>query len=355
MKLRILSVDGGGTRGIIPATILSCIQEDHNKSPLELFDLFAGTSTGGIICIGLAAGLAPEKLVDLYLNKAKEIFFEPWLDQLSSADEYVQAGYSNVRLYEIMEGLVGERTLGDLHTDVNFGARRKRLMVTTFDLAPDDVSDRNQNYRPHVIHSSFMRCKDIKLKDLALMTSAGPTYFPIVQQRYVDGGVALNNPAMAAVTFAINKHKNGDGYLYEDGGKSKGLGLSADDLHLFSLSTGTGNKNRIDPSVVKKGNWGKIHWIKYLPDLLTESNMQSTMYYLKQILENEQLYRIELFFNDKEAPQILKDKPVGMDAKEDAILKAMHQFAKDTYYKQRNEVAKFLSLEPVKEKTVHVV
>ncbi|MDB5206706.1 MAG: Patatin [Flavisolibacter sp.] len=355
MKLRILSIDGGGTRGIIPATILSCIQDDYNKSPMELFDLFAGTSTGGIICIGLAAGLPPDKLVDLYLNKSKEIFFEPWLDELTPADEYVQAGYSNARLYEIMEDLVGEKTLGDLHNDAAFGGSGKRLMITTFDLAPDDASDRNKNYRPHVLHSSFMQCAKVKLKDLALMTSAGPTYFPIVQQRYVDGGVALNNPAMAAVTFAINKHKNGDGYLYEDGGKSKGLGLTTDDLQLFSLSTGTGNINRIDPSVVKKGNWGKIHWIKYLPDLLTESNMQSTMYYIKQILEDEQFHRVELFFNDPDAPAILKEKPVGMDAKEDVILKAMHQFAKDTYLKQRDKIAAFLNLEPVTSKVFHQV
>ena len=55
MSLKILSIDGGGTRGIIPATILDCIYNDFGKTPLDLFDLFAGTSTGGIICIGLAA------------------------------------------------------------------------------------------------------------------------------------------------------------------------------------------------------------------------------------------------------------------------------------------------------------
>ena len=252
-----------------------------------------------------------------------------------------------------MEGLVGERTLGDVHNDAAFGGKGKRLMVTSFDLAPDDASDRNKNYRPTIFHSSFISCKDIKLKDLALMTSAGPTYFPIVQQRYVDGGVALNNPSMAAITFAINKHKNGVDYLYEDGGKSKGLGLNTEDLQLFSLSTGTGNQARIEPSVIKKGNWGKIHWIKYLPDLITESNMQSTIYFVKQILEDEQFHRVELFFNDPEAPAILKERPISMDAKEDAVLKAMHQFAKDTYLKQRDRIAKFLNLEPISAKTVH--
>src|SRR5687768_1657565 len=147
MKLRILSIDGGGTRGITPAAILTSIQDDYHKSPQELFDLVAGTPTAGIICIGLAAGPEPDNLVAPYLNKAKEIFFEPWLDDLTPIDEYVQASYSNARLYEIMESLVGEKTLGDLHKDPSFGGKNKRLMVATFDLAPDDASDRNKNYR----------------------------------------------------------------------------------------------------------------------------------------------------------------------------------------------------------------
>jgi hypothetical protein len=66
-------------------------------------------------------------------------------------------------------------------------------------------------------------------------------------------------------------------------------------------------------------------------------------------------HRIELFFNDADGPAILKEKPVGMDAKEDAILKAMHQFAKDTYLKQRDKIAAFLNLEPITTKTIHQV
>lgn len=344
MPLRILSIDGGGTRGIIPATILDCIHKDFGKSPLELFDLFAGTSTGGILCTLLAAGIAPEQMVHLYLENSAEIFSETYLDELQPVDELVQANYSHTKFKAILENMLGNRTLGQLHADPAFGGEHKKLMVCSFDLAPDDPSDRNQNYRPAIFHSSFIKCKDTRLVDLCLMTSAGPTYFPIYGQRFIDGGVALNNPSMAAITFAINKHQNGTEYLYPDGVK-KGLGLELDDLQLFSLSTGTGNQNRIDPNRVGTGNWGKITWIKYLPDLLTETNMQSTLYYVKQVLNHEgQFYRVELYFNDPEAPEVLKTYPVGLDAKHPDVLKAMHQFALDTYARQKTAIASFLKL-----------
>ena len=342
MAQRILSIDGGGTRGIIPATILDCIHKEFGKTPLDLFDLFAGTSTGGIICIGLAAGLPPSALVDLYLNRSGDIFHESFLDRLQGLDEHLQADYQNKRLKKILDSLFGDKTLGDLHIDPNFGGKNKRLMVTSFDLSPEDSTE-NKNYRPVIFHSSFIKCATTTLKDLALMTSAGPTYFPVYNQQYIDGGVALNNPAMAAIAFAINGHTNGVDYLYPDG-KRKGLGLQQAELKLFSLSTGTGNKNRVEKSQVKGGNWGDIQWIKYLPDLITESNMQSTMYYVKQILADEQVQRIELFFDDPIAPEILKIKPPGLDAKDPGVLAAMHQFAKDTYLKHKAEIAAFLEL-----------
>lgn len=343
MALKILSIDGGGTRGLIPATILNCIQQDFGKSPLEIFDLFAGTSTGGIICIAIAAGIPIDRIVDLYLNKSSEIFHQSFLDRLSGLDEHLQADYQNKRFKKILTAtdFFGSKKLSDVHNDINFGKKGKNLMVCSFNLSPDGVGDRNRNYRPEVFHSEFMSCKDVLLSDLALMTSAGPTYFPIYNN-HIDGGVAMNNPAMAAISFAVNDDKSGADYLYPDG-KNKGYALNIRDLKLFSLGTGTGNKNRIEKSDIKTGNWGDIQWIKYLPDLITESNMQSTIYYVKQILKDNQVYRVDIFFDDPNAPDILKHG-IGMDATEPALLQGMHDYAMQVYKSQKDDIAKYLGL-----------
>lgn len=343
MALKILSIDGGGTRGLIPATILKCIQQDFGKSPVEIFDLFAGTSTGGIICIALAAGIPVERIVDLYLNKSSEIFHESFLDRLSGLDEHLQANYQNKRFKKILTDptFFGDKKLSDIHKDPNFGKKGKNLMVCSFNLSPDSVGERNKNYRPEVFHSEYISCKDVSLADLALMTSAGPTYFPIYNN-HIDGGVAMNNPSMAAIAFAVNDDTSGKDYLYPDG-KNKGLALNLRDLKLFSLSTGTGNKNRIEKSEIKTGNWGDIQWIKYLPDLITESNVQSTIYYVRQVLKDNQVYRVDIFFDDDNAPDVLKHG-ISMDNTQPEVLQGMHDYAVQVYNTQKDDIAKYLGL-----------
>jgi len=346
MPLRILSIDGGGTRGIIPATILNCIETDFGVSPLELFDVFAGTSTGGIISIGLAAGVPTDKLLDLYLKNAGEIFYESFFHEVSGLEGNVQATYKNDHLKTILNTLFGNKKLSDVQTSSNFGNKNKDLMVCSFDLSPQRIPGQNNNYRPVIFHSSFKSDQDILLTDLALRTSAGPTYFPVYQQEYIDGGVALNNPAMAAIAFAINDQKDGDGTYILPDGKNKGLGKGLNDLKLFSLSTGTGNKNRIEKADIRTGNWGNLQWIKYLPDLITESNMQSTNYYVTQVLPDpeKQYLRIDLYFDDPSAPEVLQIKPIGLDAKDPQILQGMHDFALHTYQKNKQKIVSFLGL-----------
>ncbi len=93
---RILSINGGGTRGLIPATLLNGIYQATGQHPTELFDLFAGTSTGGIISIGLAYGLEPAQLVDLYLNQSEKVFHDTRLDDLRDGfGKNFGADYSN--------------------------------------------------------------------------------------------------------------------------------------------------------------------------------------------------------------------------------------------------------------------
>ncbi|MEM8908012.1 MAG: patatin-like phospholipase family protein, partial [Bacteroidota bacterium] len=190
-KTKILSIDGGGSRGIIPATILNCIYRDTGKKPIDIFDVFAGTSTGGILILGLAVGLSTEEIVDIYEKKASRIFKDHLFDDIRDMGNLVGAQYDNQYLKEIVEKICGDKTLGDLDADYK---GEKQFLIPAFLLSPQDEQGNYSNFRPEVLNSYYIKCKDEKLVDLALRTSAGPTYFPIYQN-FIDGGVAINHPA----------------------------------------------------------------------------------------------------------------------------------------------------------------
>lgn len=338
---KILAVDGGGTRGIIPATILHLLSNETGLHPTEMFDLFAGTSTGGILCTGLAFGKEPEKMVKLYLEQSGEIFYDTgWDDIRDGFGKNLGADYSHKKFMKILQGIFGDTTLEDISKQLG---NHKELMVCSFDLNPSDGG----NFRPAVFHSHFVRDKDIKLTDLCLMTSAGPTYFPIYQNKYVDGGVSLNNPAMAAIAYAINKSESATGGYRFPNGIKKGLGKNLSELKVLSLGCGTSNKNMIPASTIRKkskGDWGNLQWVKYLPDLLTESNVQASEYYVDQLIPKDRYMRIQLYFDREEAPTQIRNKILGLDVKDTRTLKAMKKYAENYYQANRKVLMDFLEL-----------
>jgi uncharacterized protein len=160
MAINILSIDGGGVRGIVPATILNRIEVDTGKKIIDFFDVIAGTSTGGIIAAALAAGVNSGELVALYLDRAKEIFKQSFFDRLSGVDEYLEANYNNKGLKKELEKIFGNTTLKQLNNKASFGKKEKHLMVCSFDLNPEPMGDGNLNYRPAVFYSSYLRDAD---------------------------------------------------------------------------------------------------------------------------------------------------------------------------------------------------
>ncbi|WP_017733707.1 patatin-like phospholipase family protein [Nafulsella turpanensis] len=353
-QIKILSIDGGGTRGVIPATILDCVYQDTGKAPKDIFYLMAGTSTGGILCTGYAVGLPTRELRDLYLKKAKNIFYDTgWDDLRDGFGKNTGADYSNVRLKKELKAAFNDKTVFDIYQR-NLASDLGRLMVCTFDLNPEVLNPETGekypvNFRPKVYHSDFMRDADEKLVDICLKTSAGPTYFP-VYKNFVDGGVSLNNPSMAAVAYAINKRADGKGEYRHPDGVTRGLGKNLQDLKVLSLGCGTSNRNYIPEAVIKardNGDWGNLQWIKYLPDMLTESNMQASSYYVDQLLAPSQYKRIQLFFDRPEAPDILRGESLGPDVKRRDLLEAMVQYAEEVYRRNRSEILSFLDLAPL--------
>jgi patatin-like phospholipase/acyl hydrolase len=341
----ILSIDGGGTKGILPATLLHYLCEDLGRSPSELFDIYAGTSTGAILCLGLAHGWSPFELSSLYQREAKTIFKEPFFDRLSGLDEHLKANYSATNLQKVLQRYFGDKTLADLHQDPAFGGKGKEVMICSFDLNPADEDEQICHYQPAVFHSSFKRDQPLTLVELAMRSVAAPTYFPVVDKKYIDGGVAINNPSMAAVAYAMNGSKatGSDQGQYLSNGY-KGLQLDRRDIKVLSLGTGISGLNRIEPSQIGKGNWGNIQWIRYLPDLLIESNVQSSIYYVRHVLEDGHFMRINPSFKDPSlAGTILRERKMAMDTTDPSLLEALQLLGKTTFLKHRSALRAFFN------------
>jgi patatin-like phospholipase/acyl hydrolase len=192
---QILSLDGGGIRGLFSAAILSHIEEDLKTKITDHFDLIVGTSTGGIIAIGLGLGLKPPELVDFYLQHCSEIFRNPF--RVRSALHWIGSKYPSTFLTAALKSVFGERL---------FGESKKRLVIPAYNLSDDDV------YLFKTPHAEHLR-RDYRVPawQVALATTAAPTFFPACREvdslRLVDGGIWANNPSMVGLAEAVGTLK----------------------------------------------------------------------------------------------------------------------------------------------------
>lgn len=199
---RILSIDGGGIKGIFPVSVLAGIEERFlgGGSIARHFDLVAGTSTGGIIALGLAAGLKARTIADLYIDRGGAIFPSsdgPLLRRLArrwrQARQLATYVYERAPLEELLKEILGERLLGQATCRLNIPAFEGRHSETYI-------------YKtPH--HPDFRIDAHERMMTVALATSAAPTFFRALPQNgyvMVDGGVWANNPTMIALVDALS-------------------------------------------------------------------------------------------------------------------------------------------------------
>jgi uncharacterized protein len=189
-RFQILALDGGGIKGIFTAAILAFLEDDLGVRVADHFDLLAGTSTGGIITLGLAVGLSPRDILDFYVRDGMRVFRNPL--GLRTAKRLFKAKYDADRLRSVLEPMLGSRRIEDSN---------KRLVVPSYDLGSDDVYVFKTRHHPRL-----NRDWRAPMIDVALATAAAPTYFRAHHYdhvRLLDGGLWANSPVLVGVVEAM--------------------------------------------------------------------------------------------------------------------------------------------------------
>lgn len=163
-RFQILSLDGGGFKGMFSAAVLERLEADLGVSVVDHFDLVTGTSTGGIIALGLGAALRPAQLVDFYVDRGPDIFPGPRRRALRRP---FRSKYRAGPLRSALEEVLGEATLADSQVP---------LAIPTYDLCNDDVYLFRTPHAPRLL-----RDRRERMVDVALATAAAPTYLPAHQ------------------------------------------------------------------------------------------------------------------------------------------------------------------------------
>jgi patatin-like phospholipase/acyl hydrolase len=228
----ILALDGGGVRGLFSAAVLARLEADHDVRIVDHFDLIVGTSTGGIIALGLGAGMAPAEIVDLYLSGQDTIFPPARRRLYRKPAALLRARYRPTGLAAAVTGAFGDKLLCDSTVP---------LVVTSFDLGQRAV---HLFKTPH--NQGLARDWRVRMADVAMATTAAPTFFPAFElpgdhARLIDGGVWANNPSTVGVTEAVSL-----------------MGQRLENIRLLNIGTTTSTairSRRLDQG----GLW---HWIR---------------------------------------------------------------------------------------------
>ena len=196
-EFRILSIDGGGIKGVFPASLLAGLETRYlnSSSIADYFDLITGTSTGGIIALGLGAGLKAAELRDLYLQRGQEIFppGNALSRRLRGASGFFKYRYNRAALTRAMDEHLGDLTLAD---------SQSRLCIPSCDGRHGDLYVFKT---PH--HPDYRLDFREKMADVAAATAAAPTYFRPFEQggyTFLDGGIWANNPIMVVLVEALS-------------------------------------------------------------------------------------------------------------------------------------------------------
>jgi patatin-like phospholipase/acyl hydrolase len=259
-KYRILSIDGGGIRGIVTTVMMQRLKATPGlEGFLDDVDLIAGTSTGGLLALGIARGLGLDEIRDLYVNDGPEIFDDSWIDDLLDLGKLRGADYKTAPMRRVFKRVLGEST--------KLGQLRKRILITAFDMDNEDADELKRTWKPKLFHNfpGVGNDRHELAHKVGMYTAAAPTYFPSVDG-FIDGGVYANNPAMCALAQTQDKRYRPTPAI--------------DEIVLLSLGTGTS----LFYIRGKTLDWGYAQWIKPLISLMLDGISGIADYQCHQML-----------------------------------------------------------------------
>lgn len=349
----VLSIDGGGIRGIIPALILDYIEqqmkdllpkgtEKCQRRIANFFDLIAGTSTGGIIALALTKpehmgrrAYTAADLVDLYMGEGENIFNRSAMHRIYSGDGLLNKKYPADGIEQVLEGYFGETKLSEATTRVlipsydmrgarnhwknDFDCQRGGHPRFFKNYALNDSKQKVENSQQHAAdcpsngsNTPEQHFNDPLMRDVARATSAAPTYFePLnldlhlpsnltVMETLVDGGIFANNPAMCAYADAKKMMIND--------------GRPNDEILIVSLGTGnlTGTLN-----AAAAKNWGQLNWVRTLITMIFDGASDTVDYQLRQLIPSGNIYyrfQPQLTFGNDEMDDVSRENLLALKA-----------------------------------------
>jgi uncharacterized protein len=317
VPFRLLSIDGGGIRGLIPATVLQELERVAGRPTHELFDLVVGTSTGAVLGLGLTAPHADggprysaEELRALYLDEGPNIFSRSLAYRVRSGNGVTNARYPAGGIEEVLERYFGDLLLSDALGDV---------LVTAYE---------TELREPFLLRSRRARVDDdadFTLRNAARAATAAPSFFsPALvtgtdgtEWSLIDGGVYANNPTMVGVVEAMAAYDSSD---------------------VLSLSLGTGDLTRPLPHRRIRG-WGLLQWARPLIDIVFDGVSSTVDFQAGQLAQSTREVAEHLRFD---AP--LDDVSDDIDDVSSANLRALRELADELVADRADDIERLAEI-----------
>lgn len=287
-KFRVLSLSGGGIRGVFAASFLAKLEELTNTHIADHFDLIVGTSTGGLIALAMGLEQTPASIRDFYLAEGTSIFPpERRIKRWCRGDEILYPKYDSTGLCDAIQKRVG--------TETTLGKSIRPLVINTFNAAKGSPQCFKTRH-----HARYLNDWKMRAWEVGMATAAAPVFFRAFQcdhgTDYIDGGVWANCPALVGVIEAMTA-----------------FGKSGSEIDVLCVGT-THSPFSVDPKARHGGAWHNVSMInRRVVDLLMEANRAMAMNMAQLLVGHEGLMEIDSvvepgrFEMDDTSDQVLRD------------------------------------------------